>query len=55
MHVVTVSAAATQQKRPQCYKRHNAIVQLFLLWFNERNHKKLGHHSLLLTQMEHFF
>ena len=29
MHVVTESAAATQQKR------HNAIVQLFFLWFNE--------------------
>ena len=43
MHVVTVSAAATQQKR------HNAIVQLFFLWFNEQNHKILGYQSLLLT------
>ena len=43
MHVVTVSAAATQQKR------HNAIVQLFLLWFNEQNNKILGYQSLLLT------
>ena len=40
MHVVTVSAAATQQKR------HNAIVQLFFLWFNEQNHKILGYANI---------
>ena len=57
MHVVgpncSLSAAATQQKRHK-----NAIVQLFLLWFNEQNHKILGYQSLLiliLTYMGHFF
>ena len=41
MHVVTVSAAATQQKCHYC--------PTFLLWFNEQNHKILGYQSSLIT------
>ena len=46
MHVVTVSAAATQQNR------HNAIVQLFLfVRFNEQKSKNIRL-SIIITNID---